>query len=610
MEISDGAGGWYLGGDFSGIGDKSAGGLAHVLADGSLDPAFLPITDGLVSAIALVGGTLYVGGDFTKVGATSRAGMAAVSVTDGSVLPFDAPQTRRVTELAAGPTALYVGTENHLSAVNLLTGATLPTFTSASSEEVHALTLGGGHLYVGTHKLVALDPTTGAVDATFNAGAAQSGRYYHSLLWTDAGLYAGSDREDRLQLLDPETGAVDPTFNAHLDGSDSTFGGPGGVYDLALDGTNLWVAGSFTSAGGVASKGLAVLDATSGNRVDISTPKYDLQVNAVELSGGDVFVGGTFSMSDWVHTSNVAALDATTLEPVPGFRVSSRPYGDLTVTSDALYLASNHFQGYDSFDPKHPYYQYTSSVLAFDPDTGAALPRLSRKVRNLAGVTTIGDRLYVAERLDSDIKFPRNRITVYNSQGHQVRSFQVPLLGYVSTLSSIDGDLLLGGSFKRKSSNGGLRNTAMIRVDAANGDRRPYFDPHIHGPVYDIAVQDSSIFANGLFQKVFEGSDVKSRGITKMSARSTKDDQFATPSNFNGAGYSTRIRALGSVLWFDTYRDRFLDTDSGAFVPSPVPESHPWAVTTKPGGYAYASNIYTNLNGQGFLPLGVIAATG
>ncbi|MEP9364028.1 hypothetical protein ABLE68_13750 [Nocardioides sp. CN2-186] len=610
VEVSDGAGGWYLGGDFSGIGGKASGGLAHVLADGSLDPAFLPKTNGLVSAIALVGGTLYVGGDFTKVGSASRAGLAAVSVADGSVLPFDAPQSRRVTELEAGPTALYVGTEDHLSAVNLLTGATLPAFTSTSAEEVHALTLGGGHLYVGTHKLVALDPTTGAVDATFNAGAAQSGRYYHSLLWTDGGLYVGSDRTDRLQVLDPETGAVDPTFNAHFAGSNGTFGGPGGVYDLALDGSHLWVAGSFTSAGGVATDGLAVLDATSGTRVDVSTPKYDKQVNAVELSGGAVFVGGTFAMSDWMRTRNIAALDATTLEPLRGFHMSERPYGDLTIGSDALYMASNHFEGYDSYDVNHPYYNYTSSVRAFDPDSGAALPKLSLKVSNLSGITTIGDRLYVAQRLDNDIKFPRNRITVYDARGKKVRSFQVPLLGYVSTLSSVGGDLLLGGSFKRKSANGGLRNTALLRVDATNGDRRPYFDPHIHGPVYDLAVQGSSVFANGLFQKVFEGpTAVNSRGITKMSSRSTRDDQFSTPSKFNGAGYSTRIHALGSLLWFDSYRGRFLDIDSGEFVPSPVPERHPSAVTTAPGGYAYGSNIYTNLNGQDFLPLGVIAKT-
>ena len=506
VEVSDGAGGWYLGGDFSGIGDQEAGGLAHVLADGSVDPAFLPVTDGLVSAMALVGGTLYVGGDFTKVGASTRAHLAAVAVADGSVLPFKAPRDYRVTELTAGPTALYVGTEDGLSAVDLLTGATLPAFTSAESGQVHALTLGGGHLYVGTNKLVALDPTTGARDATFNAGAAQSGRSYHSLLWTDAGLYVGSDRTDRLQLLDPETGAVDPAFHAVFAGKDSTFGGPGAVYDLALDGSNLWVAGSFTSAGGVPTKALAVLDATSGDRVDITTPTYDLQVNAVELSGGDVFVGGTFSMSDWSQTRNLAALDADTLEPVPGFHVQGRQYGELVVGQDALYMATNHFEGYGNrFGGGNPYYNYSLRVKAFDPDTGAPLPKLSLKVKNLSGITAIGDRLYVAQRLQNDERFPKNKITVYGPDGHKVRSYQVPLRGYISTLNTVDGDLLVAGSFKRKSANGGLRNTALIRLDSANGERRRYFDPHIHGPVYDTAVDGSSIYAAGTLHQGLRG---------------------------------------------------------------------------------------------------------
>ncbi len=322
--VSDGAGGWYLGGDFTRIGGRAAGGLAHVRADGSLDPAFLPDADGLVSAFALQGSTLYVGGDFRHVGGTSRKRVAAVSTTDGSVLPFEAPQASWVTELAASPTAVYVGTDR-VTAVDPVTGAAIGGFHASVKGDVHALTLGGGLLYVGTDTLVALDPATGARVRSFApAGGAQKGRSYHSLLRAGPVLYVGSDRTTRLQALDGTTGAAVRGFAPVLGGRTGTFATPRGVYDLALDGDRLWVGGSFTSAGGRAAHGLAILDATSGAREDTGLPAYNRQVNAVELSGGDAFVGGTFFMTDWVRSNGIAALDAETLDPDPGFRNSRR----------------------------------------------------------------------------------------------------------------------------------------------------------------------------------------------------------------------------------------------------------------------------------------------
>ncbi|MEZ5101071.1 MAG: hypothetical protein R3C15_14995 [Thermoleophilia bacterium] len=55
---SDGAGGWFLGGAFSSVGGVARSNLAHVRADGVVDPAFAPNPDGAVRALALVGGTL------------------------------------------------------------------------------------------------------------------------------------------------------------------------------------------------------------------------------------------------------------------------------------------------------------------------------------------------------------------------------------------------------------------------------------------------------------------------------------------------------------------------------------------------------------------------
>jgi hypothetical protein len=605
--VSDGAGGWYLGGDFTRIGGRAAGGLAHVRADGSLDPSFLPDADGLVSAVALQGSTLYVGGDFRHVGGTSRKRVAAVSTTDGHVLPFDAPQASWVTELVASPAAVYIGTDR-VTAVDPGTGTALAGFDAPVRGGVHALTLGGGLLYVGTDTLVALNPTTGARVPSFApAGGAQKDRSYHSLLRAGPVLYVGSDRTARLQALDSTTGAAVPGFAPVLGGKTGRFGTPRGVYDLALDGDRLWIGGRFTSAGGRAAHGLAILDAASGAREDTGLPAYNRQVNAVELSGGDAFVGGTFFMTDWVRSNGIAALDADTLEPDPGFRTSVPSYEDLLPTRAALYVTPTHGTGYDKEQP--PYWTDTARIHAFDPRTGDLLPRLSRRVRNLSAVTTIGNRLYVARRLESDVSFPLNQVDVYGPKGRKVASYPVPLRGYVTALTGIRGDLVVAGSFKRTSGNGGLRNTAMIRIDAGNGHRRPGFDPKIHGPVYDVVAHQGSLYASGIFKQVFQSAHGARPGLVKLSATSGLDAAFR-PTGFRGLRSEIRLTPLDDVLYVDGWSARFVDTTTGKRVSSPSGSADLTSVVTAPGGgYTYATSLSPNLGGSTYPPTGILATS-
>jgi hypothetical protein len=103
--VSDGAGGWYVGGTFTSVGGQPRQGLARVKADGTVDSEFNPsVLDAqnrpaAVYALALGkagerdAGTLYVGGEFAKVvisrTISSRTNIAALDVAtrraDGSL---------------------------------------------------------------------------------------------------------------------------------------------------------------------------------------------------------------------------------------------------------------------------------------------------------------------------------------------------------------------------------------------------------------------------------------------------------------------------------------------------------------------------------------------
>ena len=602
VALTDGAGGWFLGGDVR-------DGVVHVLADGSIDPAFNVETTswGLVSAIAREGDTLYIGGLFDTVNGIDRKNLAAVSATSGNLLPFTADTERRVTELAADGDTLWMAAGKNVVSLD---ASGVPLTSTNFASDVRGLAVGDGKVYVGEDGLTAIDPVTGGLLGGF-ADAVVDGTV-HTLLLDGDRLYVGTDGTDgssQLIAVDPVTGAKDTSFDAAVHGGVGTFERPGGVFDLALDGDRLWAGGAFSGAGD-RSGNLVVLDATTGDVLDVAVPSFHEQVNAVEVSGGAAFVGGHFYLDDVQRTAGLAALDAETLEPRPGFRARGlNSYGGLTVARNAVYVAPTHFLGYT---PSKPYYWGGfDEIAAFDPATGARDPKRSqKKVKNLTGLTVLGDRLVIAQRLQDDVKFPANRITVFAPSGKKAWSFKVPLKGYITNLAVVDGDLLVAGSFKRTAPNGGPRNTALIRLDARTGERRAYFDPHIHGPVNDLSVQGGSIYATGLFTKVFSGLGQDRPGLVKLNARSAKSEQFV-PDITGGNNWTQRAIAIGpGLVWSDGNQERFLDATTGERVQLSGMPDDLWLydVTGDADTVVLGGRDIKSLAGQGYHEIGFLTA--
>ena len=84
VTISDGNGGYYVGGTFTKVGTVSVTNLAHIKSDLTVDNNFKPNPSSFVSALALVGSTLYVGGNFSNLGGQARSFIAALNTSDGT----------------------------------------------------------------------------------------------------------------------------------------------------------------------------------------------------------------------------------------------------------------------------------------------------------------------------------------------------------------------------------------------------------------------------------------------------------------------------------------------------------------------------------------------
>ena len=101
---ADGAGGFYVGGEFDRVLGVRRVGLVHLLADGSIDPAFRAQAVGSVAALELRGDVLYVGGGFDVIGGVARHALAALDAHTGTVLNWGPKITGTVATSASAAT--------------------------------------------------------------------------------------------------------------------------------------------------------------------------------------------------------------------------------------------------------------------------------------------------------------------------------------------------------------------------------------------------------------------------------------------------------------------------------------------------------------------------
>src|SRR3954470_5238416 len=105
--VSDGSGGWYIGGYFTHVGGVARSNIAHIRADKTVDPAFAPNPDDQIRALAVEGSTVYAGGLFTSIGGQQRNNLAALDATTGAATAW-APQSGAVFTLAATSSRVVV----------------------------------------------------------------------------------------------------------------------------------------------------------------------------------------------------------------------------------------------------------------------------------------------------------------------------------------------------------------------------------------------------------------------------------------------------------------------------------------------------------------------
>lgn len=614
VAVPDGAGGWYAAGLFDQADDRARSSVVHVLADGSVDPAFRVEVDTYegVYSLALAGGTLYLGGSFDRVNRRDRLNLAAVDAATGALRSFRRDVGVPVREIAYGissgdrPARLYVGTRE-VVALDATTGAVDPTFVSPLPRRgKYELAVAGDLVYVGGNGVVALDADTGALDPTFDAGGlGQADDAVDDAVSTlvvdgDRLLVGGSfdtinGSDGPLAALDLTTGEPDPTFAPRVAGLGDADNR--GVFDVAVSGDRLWIGGHFGTVDGSPARNLAVVDRATGARVPLTLPRPNGNVNTVDVSGDHVLVGGQFTMTAPLAARNIARLDAATLEPLTGGTTSLSPDADLVVDASV------------QVPSRQVLYSVTGSrVAAIDPVTGATRPALSHALSGIRAVSAGSGRLVVVQDTSPQVQFGRNRVVVFSSTtGKRLSSTRLSLRGYVTDARVVGDSVLVSGSFKR-TVKGRAKNLAVLRWDLRGKRVVPGFDPHLNGPVYDIS-DTGPVVVSGLFTEVDEDLPRIARdhpGLARLGESGTPSRRFV-----NGVtrGVGNDITLLG----VDSRRFGFTDLSRGPYagttfrsaltggrIPDPTGRyGVSWTIPHQTGGFVFAGSSADYVYGPG-----------
>ncbi len=501
--ISDGDGGYFVGGKFTLVDTTTVGGLIHVRADGTLDTDWLPAMSGGGAQIYDLwlddaNDTLYVAGSFTALGGQSRDNLGAVSTVTGLATDFNPDTNGIVTALASADDILYAG----------------GLFTTLNA---------GG---VTRNRLAAFDLTseTISVPTDFDPNVANT---IYDILVHDGSVFAtgqfttvnGATTRNRLAAFDPAT-ALATDFNPNV--------ANGVGYAIATIGDTLFVGGSFTSAGGSGRNRLAAFDLASGtpNTATSFNPNMGSAVYSLGTNGNILYAGGAFlTVNGATSRIRVASFDTSVGHTATAFD----PRANSNV--DALFVVGDNLIVGGQFEMVNN--QARRNFAAFDGTTGEATaldPSPNFLVYDMA-LDAENNLLYVGGSFTNFGGVAKSRVGAIDLDTDTVTAFNPAPNTTVLALAVHDGDLYMAGQFTTIAS-GATTRANLAAVDSAGAALD--FDPDPDDLPRTLFVEGDILYVGGEFATFADGATARNRAASFDLASVTPD--VATAFDPNAAG--------------------------------------------------------------------------
>lgn len=456
----DGAGGYFAGGEFTHADGLVRNRFVHVLADGTIDPAFAPSFDGPVRDFVFDGTNLYVGGSFATVNGTPRANLAALNAATGALLAWDPAADNGVygVELST-PGSVYVSGEFTTVAGQSRGGIAELNSSGVGTATAWAPMAAGGGVRV-------MDVTAGHV-------------------WV-GGLFTsiGGEARNRIAQLDRTTALATP-WNPSASAD---------VVALVVRGSTVYAGGSFTTIGGQARGRLAALDATTGMATAWNpTPGNGVESLDLSASGDTIYAGGGFITVGGSPAPYVAAIDTATGLLVPSFAASTN--GNLTdveVMPDGdVVIGGIHTLG--SLVPR-------SRLAAIDLATGQLLPWNPSANSGVNAITVVGSSAYIGGSFTTVNGQTRNRVAEVSVLTGSETAWNPNANNTIYDIEIDGSTVYAGGSF---TTIGGQSRNRIAAISIATGSATPW-DPNASGLVSEMLVAPggSTLYIGGNFTTV------------------------------------------------------------------------------------------------------------
>jgi hypothetical protein len=359
----------YVGGIFTSIGGANRNRLANInKATGQANPAWDPNPSGPVEAMLMVGTNLVVVGKFGAIAGSERSSLAVFDVTSGVLMnpqvycstlaPNVSASVHCVAEqngiFAIGGDFVSVGgfARKRLAALDLGTGAAT-AWNPGADDAVYVMRAAGQLLYVGgafgtvgssnLPRLAAVSIAEGQVAAwnTKSSSAAAHAVYDLAVVGDRmfvAGQFSSMGGEARNNLV--ELGISDAKATSWNPGP------PAAVRALLVLNNNLYVGGDYRSIGGANRGYLSAFGLSDGKLITTFDPKANGVVRSLAAKGSRLYVGGDFTQIATLTRNRLAAispdtgLETETWNPEVGVSGQLRVYS-VVPTETAVYVGGN-----------------------------------------------------------------------------------------------------------------------------------------------------------------------------------------------------------------------------------------------------------------------------
>jgi hypothetical protein len=518
--VSDGRGGWYIGGGFTAVNGQPRTGLAHVLAEGSVSE-WAPQMEASrgVSSLVLKGSTLYVGGTFQTLNGRRRNHVAALDAVSGAVLRWNPDADQGVNALALSGNTIYLAGEfTHLggkprsciAAVDAETGAATD-WAPEANRQVLALCVQGNTVYAGG---------------------------YFS--------YIGGAQRHLIAAVDAQTGRA-TDWDPHASGPSSDYGAIPHVNDLAVRSNTVYAAGCFDSIGGSERGGVAALDVSTGAAAEwkpLLGPRYTGYApptcEAVVVHGGVVYVGGWFNTVDGRSRPGVAALEVATGAVTDWNPRANGPVKALATDGDEIYVGGEFGM--------LGLWEHRAGLAALNATTGMVKPWNPNPDGTIVTSLAVrGGAVYVSGDFASIGGKLRSYIAALDTTNGEASAWN-PGANDIARAMVLSGNTLyVGGQFTQI---GGQRRKYIAALDATNGVVTAW-NPEADYDVFALASSGSTIYAGGLFERMGGQPRNSIAAIDAVAGTATEWNP-----NAEGHGWVSALVVQGSTIYVGGSFDR------------------------------------------------------